>query len=218
MASKSTPDLMRAIEGFSTEHSGSQEHEPAIAMLARVKGEIERGKGNNTAMSPGKREARNAAETRMTGEENHTGGEGNKTTNAPGSAGGPDRAPDIHTESSGEENMTGTGPIPSRGNLVSNLAGPPARSGVVEMRRMAAAKGLESGSTSGGNRRSNPPGKADSNEARIGDVKAPAKAPADKNTEGDGFEGKPPFSGEQLRGDGWTKAREKARTLAPAAR
>lgn len=47
-------------------------------------------------------------------------------------------------------------------------------------------------------------------------VKAPVDAPDDTNTKL--IEGKPPFTGEPLAGDGWTRAREKAKTLAPSAK
>jgi hypothetical protein len=214
--SKSTPALLQAIEGYSGEHTGQPEHESNIKLLQRVKGEIDKGKGGDTITSPGRKEAMGAAQKNMPSEENHDGGEGNKTTNKPGSFGGNEDVADPQDASKGP--MTGAGPAPSDGHLRSNLTGDAARGGIVEMRRMAAAKGLEAGKTSEGNKESNPPGKAGGNEKRIGDVKAPAKDPADKNTEGDGFEGVPPFAKETLSGDGWTRAREKARKLAPAAK
>jgi hypothetical protein len=212
--SKSTPALLQAIEGYAAEHTGQGEHESNIKLLQRVKGEIDKGKGGDTVTSPGRREAESAAQKNMASEENHDGGEGNKTTNKPGSFGGNEQAVDPQSASKGP--LTGAGPVPSDGHLRSNLTGDAARGGIVDLRRMAAAKGLESGSTSEGNKESNPPGKAPGNEKRIGDVSAPAKEPTDTNT--GSFEGKPPFAGEQLRGDGWTRAREKAKKLAPAPR
>lgn len=214
--SKSTPALLQAIEGYAGEHTGQPEHESNIKLLQRVKGEIDKGKGGDTITSPGRREAQGAAQKNMPSEENHDGGEGNKTTNAPGSFRGNEQAANPQDASKGP--LTGAGPAPSDGHLRSTLTGEVARGGIVEMRRMAAAKGLEAGRTSEGNKESNPPGSAPGNEKRIGDVGAPGKGPADRNTNGDGFEGVPPFAKESLMGDGWTKAREKARKLAPAAR
>jgi hypothetical protein len=214
--SKSTPALLQAIEGYAGEHSGQPEHETNIKLLQRVKGEIDKGKGGDTITSPGRQEAMGAAQKNMPSEEGHDGGEGNRTTNKPGSFGGNDPAANPQDASKGPN--TGAGPAPSDGHLRTNLTGDVARGGMKDMRRAAAIKGLEAGPVSEGNRDSNPPGKAGGNEKRIGDVAAPAKDPADKNTNGDGFEGVPPFAKESLMGDGWTKAREKARKLAPAAR
>jgi hypothetical protein len=214
--SKSTPALLQAIEGYAGEHTGQPEHEPNIKLLQRVKSEIDKGKGGDTITSPGRQEATAAAQKNMASEEGHDGGEGNKTTNRPGSFPGNEDVADPQDASKGP--MSGTGPVPSDGHLRSNLTGEVARGGIVEMRRMAAAKGLEAGRTSEGNKDSNPPGKAPGNEKRVGDVSPSAKAPADRNTEGDGFEGVPPFAKETLSGDGWTRAREKARKLAPAAK
>jgi hypothetical protein len=212
--SKSTPALLKAIEGYSAEHTGQGEHETNIALLARVKGEIEKGKGGDT-ISPGRREAA-SVQKNMPSEEDHDGGEGNKTTNRPGSFPGNEPPADPQANSSGERTLTNAGPAPSDGHLRSTLTGEVARGGIVDMRRQAAIKGLEDGRTSEGNKDSNPPGKAGPNEKRIGDVGTPAKEPADRNT-GE-FEGVPPFAKESLSGDGWTRAREKARKMAPAPR
>ncbi len=215
--SASTPALLAAIEGYAGEHAGSKEHEPNIQLLKRVKGEIEKGHGGDQIMSPGRREAQGAAQKNMPAESGHDGGKGSIKTNEPGSASQGERAANPQDESHGTQDVRGMGPAPSDGHVTANLHGASAPSGIVEMRRMAASKGLEAGSTSGGNRRSNPPGDHLPASNRIGDVKAPAGVPADRNTLGDGFEGGPPIGGkDQLRGDGWTKAREKAKSMAPS--
>jgi hypothetical protein len=202
-------DIIKAIQGFSAENAGKKEHEGNIALLARVKADIERGKGSNTSI--GSREATAAAQRNMPAETGHDGGKGETKTNEPGSANPGDRAADVQEESKGP--MTSAGPPPSDGHLTSNMTAAAMPGGVVDMRRMAAMKELEKGPTSEGNKESNSPGKAMANEKRIGDVKAAAKSPGDKNTEGDGFEGVPPFAKESLGGDGWGKAAQKARQM-----
>ena len=208
----SSDGLLSAIEGYSAENAGSPEHESNIALLQRVGKEIKRGKGNATNDSPGQKEAKAAAQVNMAAEEGHSGGEGNKTTNAPGSFGGNEDVADPQDGSSGP--LKGAGPVPSDGHLHSNLTGAVARSGVVDIRKEAAIKALESEKSSGGNAHSNTPGSAPGNEKRIGDVPSPAKDPADKNTNGDGFEGSPPLAGkDSLKGDGWGRAREKSKQM-----
>jgi hypothetical protein len=208
--SKSEPGLLSAIEGYSSEHAGSSEHESNIALLKRVKGEIEKGKGGDK-VSPGQAEASAAAQRNMPSEEGHDGGKGSIKTNEPGSFNTNEEVVDPQDASKGP--LSGAGPVPSEGHLRSNLTGAVARGGIVEMRRMAASKGLEAGKTSEGNKESNPSQPEPPASKRIGDVKAAAKAPGDKNTEGDGFEGVPPFAKESLKGDGWTRAAEKAKKL-----
>jgi hypothetical protein len=213
-ASKSSPGLLSAIEGYSAEHAGSPQHESNIALLQRVKGEIAKGHGGDT-ISPGQREASSAAQKNMPAEENHSGGEGNKTTNAPGS-GFPKSEPvaDIQADGTGHDVAISGGPEPSDGQVHSNLSGPAAASGKLpDMRRQAALKDLEKGPTSEGNKESNPPGKAGANDKRIGDVETNGKEPPDKNKGDDGFEGVPPFAKESLSGDGWTRANAKAKQM-----
>jgi hypothetical protein len=213
MASKSAPGLLSAIEGYSSEHAGAPEHEENIALLKRVAGEIAKGHGGDK-ISPGQHEAKAAAQKNMPSEENHSGGEGNKTTNAPGSFGDNEDVAEPSENSTGTENMATAKVAASGGHLESNLRGPAAASGKLpDMRRQAALKDLEKGPTSEGNKESNPPGKAGGNEKRIGDVKPAAKTPPDKNKGGDDFEGVPPFAKESLQGDGWNKAREKAKQM-----
>ena len=99
------------------------------------------------------------------------------------------------------------------GNRRSNPPGPRAPSGVLsDIRRMAILKDLEKQRSSGGNAKANSPGSAPSNMKKVGDVKAPAQEPPDKN-KGAEFEGTPPFSKESLGGDGWGKAAEHARQM-----
>jgi hypothetical protein len=213
MASKSAPGLLSAIEGYSAEHTGQSEHEPNIALLKRVSAEISKGKGGDT-ISPGQREASAAGQKNMPAEEGHSGGEGNKTTNAPGSFGDNEDVAEPSANSHGTTDMASAKSAPSSGHLESNLRGPAAKTGVLpDIRRQAALKELESEKSSGGNAKSNSPGSAGSNEKRIGDVKPAAKAPGDSNKGGDGFEGVPPFAKEALSGDGWNKARSKAKEM-----
>jgi len=211
-----TNGLLAAIEGYSAEHSGSPEHEPNIKLLQRVAADVKRGKASDTSNSPGAREARAAAQTNMAAEEGHDGGEGNKTTNRPGSFGSNGHAVDPQENSRGTESITGSGPVPSEGHLRSNLTGPAARRGVVDIRRGAALKALESEKSSAGNAISNSPGHAGGNEARIGDVKSPAGTPPDRNTNAGGFEKVPQELGKDNVGKGWGKAAAAARKLAPS--
>ena len=211
MASKSAPGLLSAIEGYSSEHAGSPEHETNIALLKRVAGEIQKGKGGD---SIGHQEAKAASQKNMPAEENHDGGKGSVKTNEPGSFGDNEDVAEPSANSSGTQNMATAKVADSGGHLESNLRGPAARTGVLpDMRRQAALKDLEKGPTSGGNNRSNPPGKAGGNEKRIGDVKPAAKTPPDRNKGGDDYEGVPPFAKESLSGDGWSKAKEKAKQM-----
>lgn len=212
--SKSAPGLLAAIEGYSAEHAGSPEHESNIKLLQRVGSEIKRGKGDATNDSPGSREAQAASQKNMPAEENHSGGEGNKTTNAPGQFDDNEEVADPQDASKGPNKSAG--PVPSDGNLHSNLTASLMPKGVVDIRRGAALAALEKGPSSEGNAISNTPGSAGGNEKRIGDVTMSGKTPNDRNT-GE-FEGTPPFGKEPLKGDGWTTAREKAKKLAPAAR
>ena len=185
-------------------------HEEAIALMERAKQELMRGRGESRVItSPGQKESRMAAE------QGHDGGAGNKLSNRPqGDMGNaPDRAPDVQANSKGSQNLSGHGPVHSAGNRRSTLPGPPAVSGVLsDIRRQAALKELEKERSSAGNKVSNSPGSAPGNEKRIGDVKAPVKAPADRNKKAE-FEGVPPFSKESLGGDGWGKAAAKAREM-----
>ena len=213
MASKSSPGLLSAIEGYSAEHSGESTHEPNIALLKRVSAELQKGHGGDK-ISPGQREASAAAQKNMASEEGHDGGKGNAKTNEPGSFGDNEDVAEPSANSKGTQNMATAKVADSGGHLESNLRGPAAKTGVLpDMRRQAALKDLEKGPTSGGNTKSNTPGDAAANEKRIGDVKPAAKAPADKNKGGDGFEGVPPFAKEALSGDGWSKAGAKAKQM-----
>ncbi len=185
-------------------------HETAMELIARAHAELMRGRGEGGEMtSPGQKEAR------MSAEQGHDGGAGNKLSNRPqGDMGNaPDKPADSAENSKGTQNLSGHGPVPSGGNRRSAKAGPPAVAGVLsDIRRQAALKELEKERSSGGNKFSNTPGPAAEGEGRVGDVKAPAKAPADKNKRAE-FEGVPPFSKESLGGDGWGKAAMKARQM-----
>jgi len=215
--SKSTPALLRAIGDFNAEHGSDKEHETTVELLKRVEGDV--GKRGGKALqppSPGAREAQGAAERSMPAEVNHDGGGGNTRSNRPGSADIPDPAVNMHDKSEPSV-LHGTGPVPSGGNLVSNLSAEEMPKGIVDIRRMAALKELEKGPSSEGNAESVTPAPAPARGARVGDVKAPAKPPADTN-KGAAFEGVPPFTKEPLAGDGWTRARQKAKEMFATAR
>jgi hypothetical protein len=210
--SKSTPGLLKAIQDFHAEHGADKEHESTTALLARVAGDIGPRKGkaedSSVADSPGRQAAR---EVSMPSEANHDGGEGNKTTNAPGSPDIPDPVADQHDKSYPSQ-MSGTEPVRSGGNILSAMPGPKAQSGELpDIRRTASLAALEKGKSSAGNAISNARGMAEPNSERMGDVKAPAKAPPDKNT--GSYEGTPPFAKESLSGDGWSKAGAKAKQM-----
>lgn len=99
-------------------------------------------------------------------------------------------------------------------NHIAERSNPPAPqmgSGVVEMRRMAATRGLEAGKTGDGNKESNLPSHAPANKKRVGDVKAPAKRSLAGNKAD--AEGTPPYSKESIGKDGWTKASSKAKQM-----
>jgi hypothetical protein len=186
-------------------------HEEAIALMERAKKEIERGRGlgGEISQSPGMQEAR------MSAEQGHDGGAGNKLSNRPqGDMGNkPDRPADSAENSKGDQNLSGHGPVPSGGNRRSAKPAPHAVSGVLsDIRRQAAIKELEKERSSAGNAISNSPGPAPEGEGKVGDVRPPAKAPPDKNKKAE-FEGVPPFAKEGLGGDGWGKAAAKAREM-----
>ncbi len=185
-------------------------HETAMELIARAHAELMRGRGEGPGVpSPGQKEAR------MSAEQGHDGGAGNKISNRPqGDMGNkPDAPADSAENSKGTQNLSGHGPVPSGGNRRAGMPGPPAVSGVLsDIRRQAALKELEKERSSAGNAISNSKGPAPEGEGRVGDVKAPAKAPADRNKKAE-FEGVPPFAKESLGGDGWGKAAMKARQM-----
>lgn len=186
-------------------------HETAIDLLRRAHAELMRGRGESGEenFTPGKGEARMAAE------QAHSGGHGNVKSAEPqgmGKNAPDDRVPDIQ-EGSEPTVLKGTGPVPSRGHEYSALAGPAARSGELgDIRRQAALKELEKERSSEGNKESVARAPEPHGEGRVGEVKAPAKAPADENKKAE-FEGVPPFAKEPLGGDGWGKARVKVKEM-----
>lgn len=220
MATATTARLLQAIEGFTGENAGNKSHESNIELLNRVKGEIQ--KGQKTPDSIGTKEAKAAAQKGMPAEQSHSPGGGNTRSNEPGSGlARNEPVVDLHSGSAEERKMASAGPVPSRGSTVSNAPGPAAPSGIVEIRRMAALKDLEAGRSSEGNKESVAPAPTPAKGDRIGNVAAPAAAPPDRNRTGDLWEGNPAgglAGAEKLSKDGWTRAREKARKIAPAAR
>jgi hypothetical protein len=97
--------------------------------------------------------------------------------------------------------------LPLAGNTQSNAAGPPARSGLAGIRRAAMAK-IGSLEPSDGEKESiTPPPKAAANN--VTPNKGAVKAKPDKNKQA--LERVPPFAKDNLAGDGWAKASQKAR-------
>jgi hypothetical protein len=221
MLNASTARLLQGIEGFTGENAGKKEHETNVALLARIKSELEKGHGSDKA-TPGMQEAHAAAQRGMPAEQAHSSGDGQAKSNEPGPGlARNEPVVDIHEGSPEERKIQSAGPVPSRGALVTNDSGPAAASGVAEIRKLAAAKEMSRPDSkfppitkSGdGNKESNLHGDAPANTGRIGNVKAPAKAPPDKNRTGDQFEGTPAFAKESLAGDGFQKAGLKARQM-----
>src|SRR5438046_6688708 len=119
MALRSGPALLKAIEGFRGETSGSKQHEEMNSILSRVVDEIH--KGSAPAQdSPGRRSAREAAGQReMPAEHGHSGGSGATVSNEPGHAGAPQPPRDIAGGDGRDDKLSNVVP-PSRGNRVSN--------------------------------------------------------------------------------------------------
>ena len=125
MASKSTPGLLKAIEGYTGEHAGSKEHEPIVSQLKRVVNDIHKGSEPAGKSSPGRAAAEGAAsrsfQDRMPAEANHDGGRGNKYSNAPGKAGALEQVADIAGPDGRSDHLTGVAAVKSAGNRQSNL-------------------------------------------------------------------------------------------------
>lgn len=98
-----------------------------------------------------------------------------------------------------------------QGQTDTNPPGPEAA--LAAIRHIAATQAI----ASDGNKESvKTPPAMPSDEKRVGDVAAPAKAPADHNPLRP--EPPPPFAKESLAGDGWGRAAQAARKLAPSRR
>jgi hypothetical protein len=207
MASKSTPGLLKAIEGYTGEHAGSKEHEPIVSQLKRVASDIHKGSAPSES-SPGRAAAQDAAsksfQDRMPAEAGHDGGRGNKYSNAPGQAGAPEQIADIAGPDGRSDHLSGVAAVKSAGNRQSNLPSSGLPPGTAEIRRIAAEREMsrkdthmKPGAHKGGddNKRSMPPGEGYPVSKRIGDVEAPAAVRSGSQPEGDRAErdsGKPP--------------------------
>jgi hypothetical protein len=213
-----TEALLKAIEGFSGENAGKKEHEGTIGLLARVKADVERGKGG-AIDSPGRREAAGAAQRNSPAESQHSSGDGQVRSNEPGSAGKADPNPDVWGSDGRDDRLTGASGVQSKGNTATVASAPAAASGVQDIRRMAAEKEMSRPDTkfkpitkSGdGNKESNLRGDPEPKSGRIGDVPPLKGSPSDAGTQKTTPEAKPPFIGESLQGDGWGKAAAEAK-------
>ena len=216
--SKSTPGLLKAIEDFRAEHGSDKEHEGTVGLLDRVEGDVMKRGGHAEPSgyeTVGRIEAKGAAERAMPSEANHDGGEGNTHSGKPGAVGFPDKVADMHENSEGSSNpMHRTEPQLSGGNLRATMPGPGERPGVIpDVRRQAAISALEKTPSSGGNLHSvQPQDTSTPPDKRIGDVKAPAAPPSDRN-KGAAFEETPAFAKQSLSGDGWAGAKAKAKQM-----
>lgn len=213
MASPAGQALLRAIEGYKGAHGGQQGHEDIMGHLDRVHKEVLSGKAKDHGDSPGRREVGIAAGQReIPSERAHDGGDGQVKSNKPSGftpiAEGPG---DPVAGGSEERKMSATGPPPSEGNRFSNKPSAAPPSGATSFRTVAAARANEAQSMripakmSGGNVHSQTPGPPAENEARVGDVAAPAKAGGDRNKAA--LEEMPGYvAKEQLGGDKWERA------------
>lgn len=145
MALKSAPALLKAIEGFRGETAGSKEHEDINTHLSRVAEEVKR--GHSTPQdSPGRREARGAAEAafqRNHSEDTHTVGDDNRGANPASSAREGERPalPVSGREGGGSDKIV-EGPVKTAGNLHSNLSSSGFSGPDSEIRRIAAEREL----------------------------------------------------------------------------
>lgn len=206
--SKSTPGLLKAIEGYTGEHQGSKRHEPIVSQLKKVVSDIHRGSEPAGESSPGKQAANSAAaksfQDEMGAEVNHSGGRGNRVSNEPGKAGAPDPLADIAGPDGRDDRMTGVAAVRSSGNRESTLPSSGLAPGSAEIRRIAAERELARKDThmnpsphepDDNNKKNMPPGEGYPLGRRIGDAPAPAATATGREPEGDRAEresGKPP--------------------------
>jgi hypothetical protein len=184
MASKSTPALLKAIEGYTMEHGSSKQHEPIVSQLARITADVHKG-SSASPLSPGRQAAAKAGANGMSSEAGHSGGAGNDRTNAPGHAGAPDQVPNAsQSDYDADDRMSGAAPVKSAGNRTSVLPSSGLPEGKVEIRRVAAERESkrpdtrmpDEASHAGGkdNKHSNAPGEGYPPSGRVGDVTAPS--------------------------------------------
>jgi hypothetical protein len=234
MALRSAPALLKAIEGFRGETAGQKEHEDINSHLSRVAEEIQR--GHSTPQdSPGRREAQGAAQAAFQrnhpSEAAHSGGDGQRRSNEPGSAHPADQPPGPVSErqGSGSDKLKGAEPVPSHDNVHSAAPSTGFTGGEAEIRRAAAERELSRPDTKfasvaeknrpGGQKESVAPAPPARESGRLGEVSAPGITNTQRPGEAERVgkesatqpEGRPPFAGESLLGDGWTKAAAKTK-------
>lgn len=196
--SKSTPGLLKAIEGYTGEHQGSKRHEPIVSQLKKVVSDIHRGSEPAGESSPGSQAASSAAaksfQDKMGAEVNHSGGRGNRITNEPGKAGAPDPLADIAGPDGRDDHLTGVAAVHSAGNRKSVLPSSGLAPGTSEIRRIAAERELSRKDThmkpgahkpGDDNKKSMPAGEGFPPASRIGDSPAPGAVATGTEPEGD---------------------------------
>jgi hypothetical protein len=234
MALRSAPALLKAIEGFRGETAGSREHEGINAHLSRVAEEVKR--GHSTPQdSPGRREAQGVAQAAFQrnhpSEQGHSAGDGQVRSNEPGSAHPADQPPGPVSErqGSGSDKLRGAEPPPSHDNVHSAAPSTGFTGAEAEIRRAAAERELSRPDTKihataeknrpGGQRESVAPAPPARKSGRLGEVSAPEIANTQRPGEAERAgkesatqpESRPPFIGESLLGDGWSKAAAKTK-------
>jgi hypothetical protein len=174
-------DLLKAIEGYQTEHKGSKQHEDMISQLKRVQDQVT---GKDTAgMSPGKRRAMEAAgEHTMTSESRQPVGDNNRQSNEPATANRSDKVADVFGKDGRDDRMTKTAAVPSAGAIRSNLPSTGLAPGTAEARRIVAdreksrpdTKMDPDGDAGDDNKQSQPAGEGYPPAKRVGAVTAPS--------------------------------------------
>lgn len=207
MSQVATSALLKAIEGFSGATAGQKQHESTNELLARVRGEIGKGKGA-APDSPGRREALGAAQRNHPSEAAHSAGDGQVRSVAPDSGPHePDEAPHVWDGHPGtHEKLSATEAVRSAGNTRSALPSGGYPAGIADLRRIAADKEAARPDSKlskvdgrqEGNRESVAPAPPAPASGRIGQVEK-ASVPTDRGMQANRMaEGKVPVAQEPL--------------------
>lgn len=228
--SKSTPGLLKAMQGFIDEHGSSPQHKPIAEQLAKMKSEIDGTQGGKT--SPGKDAVEKAIKHGMPAETGHDGGDGNIKSQDPGEAHPPDKLADIAGPSgSKDDRLTGVAAVPSGGNVHSQHPSSGLAPGTLEMRRIVADReGSRPDSRmkvdpkpGEDNKQSQPAGPPAPPASRIGDVKTPPatdtgrQAEAERAARDSGDQPEEPPVRTTQQNDPFAAAKQKARKMLAAA-